>query len=76
VSVAAEAARFCTDHGDPAKAIEIYRALLALETLSLEQRVQLLPDAIKVAENIGAMEELGAWRHALNAVKPKPVTSP
>lgn len=62
VPVAAEAAQFCADHIDPAKAVEIYRTLLALETLPMEQRLQLLPPAMKAAEAGGQVETLEQWR--------------
>lgn len=76
VPVAAEAARFCSDNGAYLKAVEIHRALFALEALTPEHRLLLLPDAIKAAEKADAGEILGVWRQALEALQPKPASAP
>ena len=76
VPVAAQAAEFFADNGAPQKAVEIYRALLASETLSLEQRLALLPPAMKAAEAAGAPETRELWASALSGLSSKPQASP
>jgi len=76
VPVAAQAAEFFADNGASQKAVEIYRALLASETLSLEQRLALLPPAMKAAEAAGAPETRELWASALSGLSSKPQASP
>jgi hypothetical protein len=76
VPVAAQAAQFCAESGAPKKAVEIYRTLLAIENLSLEWRLALLPPAMKAAEAAGDAEVLGLWKQMLEMHRPKPVQTP
>jgi hypothetical protein len=71
VPVAAQLAQFCANHGAPQKSLEIYQALLAMETLSLEQRLALLPAALKVAETSNSTEAFGLWKKTLDALSAK-----
>ena len=66
VPVASQLAQFCAENRAPQKALEIYRTLLAVETLSLEQRLALLPPALKAAEAAGATDTLDLWSHTLS----------
>jgi hypothetical protein len=50
--------------------------LFALETLSHEHRLQLLPEAVRAAEAAGVSEVLGVWKQELEALKPKPTPAP
>jgi uncharacterized protein (TIGR03790 family) len=76
VPVMAQVAQFYADHGATPKALEIYRTLFAMETLSVEQRLALLHPALKVAENANAPEMLGVWKQALEVLTKKPVITP
>jgi uncharacterized protein (TIGR03790 family) len=76
VLVAAQAAQFCTDNQAPQKAVEIFRTLLAIEALSLEERLALLPAAMKAAEAAGAPEVRDLWASALAGLSSKPVAAP
>jgi hypothetical protein len=76
VPVAAQAAQFCVDHGAPQKALEIYRTLLARESLTLEQRLALLPPALKAAEAEGATETLDLWTRTLKGLSDQPASNP
>jgi hypothetical protein len=76
VPVAAQAAQFCTDSGAPKTALEIFRTLLAIENLSLEWRLILLPPAMKAAEAAGDTEVLELWKQMLEMNKPKPGSTP
>jgi uncharacterized protein (TIGR03790 family) len=71
IPVAAEVAQFCTENGAPQKAVDVYRSLLAIEKLSLEQRLVLLPRAMKAAEATGDTEVLGLWKQMLEGLTPK-----
>jgi hypothetical protein len=76
VPVAAQAAQFFADAGVPQKAVEIYGTLLAIETLSLEQRLALLPPAMKAAEAAGAPEVRDLWANALSGLSVKSAPAP
>jgi uncharacterized protein (TIGR03790 family) len=71
VPAAAQLAQFFANHGAPQKSLEIYQALLAMETLSLEQRLALLPAALKVAETSNSTEAFGLWKKTLDALSAK-----
>jgi len=76
VPVAAQAAQFCADSNAPKTAVEIFRTLLAIENLSLEWRLMLLPPAMKAAEVAGDPDLLGLWKQMLEVQKQKPATPP
>jgi len=76
VSVAAQAAQFCSENGAPQKAMGVYRTLLAIETLSLEQRLVLLPLALKAAEAAGSTETLDLWSRSLSGLLGKTAPAP
>jgi len=76
VPVAAQAAQFCADAGAAQKAVEIYRTLLAIETLSLEQRLALLPPAMKSAEAAGTPEVRDLWASMLSGLSGKSAPAP
>ena len=71
VPVAAEAAQFCAENGAPQNAVELYRTLFALESLSTEERLRLLPPAIKAAEAAGASETRALWLRTLGGLSGK-----
>ena len=71
VPVAVLTAQFCAENGALPRAMEIYRALLTVETLSLEQRLVLLPPAIKAAEAAGETETSVLWAHTLSRLSDK-----
>jgi len=75
--IAAQTAQFYADHGAAAKALEIYRKLLALDSLLPEQRLALLVPAMKAAENAGAADVIDLWKKSFEALTPaNPVPLP
>ena len=76
VPVAAQAAQLYAESGAPKKAVEIYRSLLAIEKLSLEQRLLSVPPAMKAAEAAGDVEVLSLWKQMLETQTPKPASTP